>query len=106
VVQAAVVDRVALEAYKRRKPGRFNRLKEVMHSSAFPPPLVAYYDNSLDQATLHRFRDGLLNARRKEKGQRLLTLFKLTGFQEVSANFGQLVAEVQKNYPPPNSGTK
>src|SRR5207244_6848780 len=32
VVQAAVVDRAGLEAYKRRKPGRFNRLKEVARS--------------------------------------------------------------------------
>ncbi len=106
VVGAAVVDRVALEAYKRRKPGRFNRLKEVAHSQAFPPPLVASYDNVVDQATRKRFQDGLLNARRKERGQRLLTLFKLTGFETAPANFQQMVAETQKAYPPPNRGMK
>ena len=37
VVQVAVLDRVALEAYQRRKPGRFRRLKEVAHSPPFPP---------------------------------------------------------------------
>src|SRR5207244_11836898 len=67
VVQAAVVDRAGLEAYKRRKPGRFNRLKEVARSQPLPPPLVAYYEGVLDQDTLKRFGDGLLNARRKEK---------------------------------------
>src|SRR5262245_34372675 len=39
VVQAAVVDRVGLEAYKRRKPGRFKRLKQAAASPVFPPPL-------------------------------------------------------------------
>src|SRR5207302_7662920 len=64
-VQAAVVDRVGLEAYKRRKPGRYARLKELTHSQAFPPPLVAYYGDVVDPQTRQRFVDGLLNANRK-----------------------------------------
>jgi ABC-type phosphate/phosphonate transport system substrate-binding protein len=101
VVQAAVVDRAGLEAYRRRKPGRFNRLRELMHSQAFPPPLVAYYEGVLDQATRQRFLDGLLNANQKEKGQALLTLFKLTGFIVPPSNFEQVLAEARKAYPPP-----
>jgi ABC-type phosphate/phosphonate transport system substrate-binding protein len=101
VVQAAVVDRVGLEAYRRRKPGRFSRLKELAHSRPFPPPLVAYYDEILDEETRQRFRDGLLNANRKEKGQRLLNLFKLTGFVAPPSDFGQALAETRKAYPPP-----
>ena len=45
-----------------RKPGRFSKLKEVAHSQAFPPPLVACYEGSLDATTQKRFRDGLLEA--------------------------------------------
>lgn len=105
VVQAAVVDRAGLEAYKRRKPGRFNRLKEVARSQPLPPPLVAYYEGMLDQDTLKRFRDGLLNARRKEKGQKLLTLFRLTAFQTPPADFDRVLAETRKAYPPPKSET-
>lgn len=101
VVQAAVVDRTALEAYKRRKPGRFNRLKEAARSQPFPPPLVAYQEGVLDDDTLKRFREGLLSAKRKEKGERLLTLFRLTGFEPVPTDFERVLAETRKAYPPP-----
>jgi len=106
VVQAEVVDRVGVEAYKRRKPGRFNRLKELTHSTAFPPPLVAYYEGVLDAQTRQRFQDGLLNANRKEKGQRLLNLFKLAGFEVPPNDFSQVLAETRKVYPAPKNATK
>lgn len=106
VVQAAVVDRVGLEAYKRRKPGRFAQLKELEHSQAFPPPLVAYYDDVVDRPTRKRFQDGLLTANRKEKGQRLLNLFKLTGFALPPNDFAQVLAETRKLYPPPKEVVK
>jgi ABC-type phosphate/phosphonate transport system substrate-binding protein len=99
-VGAAAVDRVGLEAFKRRKPGRFARLKDVAHSQPLPPPLVAFYGRHLDDATLSRFRDGLLNANRKEKGQTLLTFFKLTGFQTPPKDFDNVLAETRKAYPP------
>src|SRR5262249_34366871 len=106
VVQATVVDRASLEAYKRRKPGRFNRLKEVVHSQPFPPGVVAYYDGVLDQGPLRRFRDGLLNANRKEKGRTLLTLFRLSGFEPVPGDLEQVLAQTRKAYPPPADGVK
>ncbi len=105
VAQAAVVDRSGLEAFKRRKPARFNRLKEVARSQPFPPGVVAYSEGRLDQATLQRFRDGLLSAAQKEKGRTLLTLFHLTGFVAVPRDFDQVLARTRKDYPPPN-GTK
>ena len=58
-------------------------------------------DNRLDQATLVRFRRGLLGANRKEKGQVLLTLFRLTGFEAAPANFDRMLAQTQKTFPPP-----
>jgi len=106
VVQAAVVDRVGLEAYKRRKPGRFARLKVAARSEAMLPPLVAYYDGIVDDATLQRFKEGLLNANRKEKGTQLLTLFKLTGFEAPPKDFEKVKAEMRKAYPPPNDAAK
>jgi ABC-type phosphate/phosphonate transport system substrate-binding protein len=98
-VDAAAVDRAALEGYKRRKPGRFGQLKPVVHSEPFPPTLVAYYDAKIDETTLQRFRDGLVNAGKKEKGQMMLTLFRLTRFDPVPADFGKLLAETRKRYP-------
>lgn len=104
-VQAAVVDRGALEGFKRRKPARFNQLKDVARSQPFPPGVIAYQDGVLDPATLRRFRDGLLNAAKKEKGRTLLTFFHLTGFADVPGDFDQVLARTLKDYPPPN-GTK
>jgi ABC-type phosphate/phosphonate transport system substrate-binding protein len=103
VEQAAVCDRATLEAYKQQKPGRFNRLKAVAHSQPFPPGVIAAYDSALDQATLSRFRRGLLNASKKEQGRMMLTLFRLTGFGNVPDDFEHVLARTRKAYPPPES---
>jgi ABC-type phosphate/phosphonate transport system substrate-binding protein len=99
--QAIVVDRSTLEAYKQRKPGRFSKLREVAHSQPFPPIVVAYCGTFLDQPTLLRFKDGLLGAAQKEKGETLLTLSHLTAFENVPPDFGQILAQTGKIYPHP-----
>jgi ABC-type phosphate/phosphonate transport system substrate-binding protein len=105
VVQAAVVDRVSVEAYRRRKPGRFAKLKEISHSEKLPPPVIAYVQGKVDDATLKQVEKGLLNANQSERGQRLLQLFKLTGFEKPSPEYDQLLAESLKKYPPPAQST-
>jgi ABC-type phosphate/phosphonate transport system substrate-binding protein len=105
-VQAVAVDRAALEAYKQRKPGRFAKLKEVAKSEPLPPVVIAYYDKVLDDATLKRFRVGLLGAAKKEKGKTILTLFHLTGFDAVPDDFDKVLTETRKAYPPPKPETK
>lgn len=100
VVGVTVVDRAALDAYRRRNPGRCKLLKEVTRSQPFPPVVVAYHEGSIDPATLRRFRDGLLNASRKERGQMMLTLFHLTTFATVPDDFGRVLAQTRKAYPP------
>jgi ABC-type phosphate/phosphonate transport system substrate-binding protein len=97
-----VVDRAALEAFKRRKPGRFKQLKVVTRSQPFPPAVVAYYGSVLEQATLRRFKDALLGAAKKKKGETLLTLSRLTGFEPVPEDFGQELARTRRAYPPTN----
>jgi len=49
-VQAVVVDREALDCYKRRKPGRFGKLKELQKSEVFPDSVIAYRSGVFDQA--------------------------------------------------------
>lgn len=104
VTQATVVDRAALEAFKQRKPARFKKLKEVAHSQPMPPPVIAYYDNFLDEATRDRFKLGLLGANKKEKGETMLTLFHLTGFELPPSDFGKVLALTRKTYSPPTKG--
>jgi len=98
-VQATGVDRAALEGYKRRKPGRFQQLKQVSHSEPLPPAIVCYYDSQLDTATRQRFLDGLTNAHKKEKGEMMLTLFHLTRFEAPPADFNKVLAETRQHYP-------
>jgi ABC-type phosphate/phosphonate transport system substrate-binding protein len=105
-VQATVADRAALEGYKERKPGRFRQLKEVAHSRPFPPAVVAYYDKHLGEATLRRFKDGLLDAKNKERGSTTLTLFRLTGFEPVPEDFGRVLAATRETYPAPTAKTE
>src|SRR5207237_918546 len=64
VVQAAVVDDVSLDSYKRRKPGRFAKLKVLQTSEIFPAAVVAYRPGAIDEARLKRFREGMMNANR------------------------------------------
>ena len=104
-IQATVIDRATLTAYKQRKPGRFKQLKEVAHSEPFPPVVVAYASSTLDEKTLRRFADGLLNATKNEKGETLLTLFHLTGFASVPEKFEQVLAQTRKAYAAPTVPT-
>jgi ABC-type phosphate/phosphonate transport system substrate-binding protein len=99
--EATVVDRLGLEAYQRRKPGRFARLKKLSESPPMPPALIAYYDGNLDPQTVTRMRDGLTNAHKQKKGELFLTLFRLTRFAPPSGNFERVLADTRKTYPAP-----
>jgi ABC-type phosphate/phosphonate transport system substrate-binding protein len=104
-VQAAVVDDVSLDCFKRRKPGRFAKLRVLASSETFPPAVVAYRPGSLDDVTLQRFRDGLMNSSNTVLGRQLLTLWKLTAFEAVPSDYDQLLREIVKVYPPPTSAS-
>jgi ABC-type phosphate/phosphonate transport system substrate-binding protein len=99
--QAAVVDRLGLEAYQRRKPGRFARLKKLSESPPMPPTLIAYYDGNLDPQTVTRLRDGLTNAHKQTKGDLFLMLFRLTRFAPPAPDFERVLADTRKTYPAP-----
>jgi ABC-type phosphate/phosphonate transport system substrate-binding protein len=96
---ATVIDEAALEAYKRRKPGRFKQLKEIARSEPFPPIVIAYKHAALDGQTLDRFRGSLVNAAKKEKGEMLLTLSRLSGFETPAADLPALLTRTRKDYP-------
>lgn len=98
-VHATATDLSALDAYKRRKPGRYSQLKEIVRSQPFPPAIVAYQPGVLDEAALLRFRQGLLRAGETNRGQTFLTLFRLTGFEAVPLDLDRVLAESRKSYP-------
>jgi ABC-type phosphate/phosphonate transport system substrate-binding protein len=100
-VQAAVVDEVCLDCYRRRKPARAARLKVLQWSEVFPAGVIAYRRGHVDVAALDRVRQGLLGACRLPLGQQLLTLWKMTGFEPVPDDYAQTLAHIRKFYPGP-----
>jgi ABC-type phosphate/phosphonate transport system substrate-binding protein len=100
-VQGACMDRASLEAYKRRKPGRFNQLKLIAKSDKIPPTVIAVYGDKLTKDTQDRFTTGLLNADQKERGRTLLSYFKIIGFVKVPSDFDQVLAQSRKQFPAP-----
>lgn len=102
-VDAAVVDRLALDCFKRRKKLRFEQLKVVQQSELFPAGVIAYLPGELDEATLERFRQGMLKARETERGRQLLTMCQIVGFEAVPKEYDQQLEAIGKAYPPPEA---
>jgi ABC-type phosphate/phosphonate transport system substrate-binding protein len=105
-VQAALVDALALTSYEQVKPGCFARLKVLKQSEAFPPGVVAYRQGALDNATLARFRDGMLTANQSARGRDLMGLLKLSAFENVPADLDQALGHILKVYPAPEAKAK
>ncbi len=102
-VGATLIDEVALEAYKRRKPGRCERLKTITQSEVFPSGAIVYHPGHLDEATLQKFREGMLNADKTILGKQMLMMWKLTGFEPVPQDYDETLTNILKLYPAPES---
>jgi ABC-type phosphate/phosphonate transport system substrate-binding protein len=102
-IPAAVIDGVAFECYARRKPGRWAQLKQLTRSEVFPAAVVAYHPGALSEDILRRFREGMIQANQSTLGSQLMTLWKLTAFEPVPADFDQLVADIIRVYPAPSA---
>jgi ABC-type phosphate/phosphonate transport system substrate-binding protein len=100
---AAVVDAASLEAFRSLKPARAARLRVAASSPQFPAAVVAYCEGSLDDATLTHLKRGLLNAGQTPQGTRVLTLWQLEAFEAPPADYEQQLAEVLREYPPPEA---
>jgi ABC-type phosphate/phosphonate transport system substrate-binding protein len=98
-LQAAVVDGVSLECYEQVKSACFSRLKVLKQSEIFPAAVVAYREGALDASTLKRFREGMVSASQTERGRDLMSMWKLTGFEDVPANYSTTLANIMRIYP-------
>jgi ABC-type phosphate/phosphonate transport system substrate-binding protein len=105
VVEAAIIDSVALDRYQEDKPERFAKLKSAVKSEAFPAAVVAYNPGVLSEDALKRFHDGLLNANKNPKGKQLLSFCRINCFEDVPENYDQMLTNIAKAYPAP-SGTE
>lgn len=102
LVDVIVVDHVSLDCFQRRKPARYARLKVLQRSEIFPAAVVAYHPGGLDEDTLNKFREGMMNANKSILGRQFMTLWKLTAFEAIPADFEPTVTAILKTYPPPS----
>jgi ABC-type phosphate/phosphonate transport system substrate-binding protein len=98
---ATVVDRVALEQYRAEHPAQARKLKIIQESEQFPCGVVAYDATKLDEATVKLFRSSLLAAKDSTAGQVMLKAIRITGFEEVPADYDAQLANIVTAYPPP-----
>jgi ABC-type phosphate/phosphonate transport system substrate-binding protein len=103
---AIVVEEVAMNSYKRRKPGRFAKLKELAKSPQFPAGVVVYQPSQWNDADLKSIRGALLNAHQNPEGRQLLTLWRLTGFEPVPMDYEKMLGTIDKAYPEPKNSEK
>jgi len=103
--QAAVVDRVAMEMFQRRKSARFARLKTLSSSQPLPPPMIGYVEGKLDPATAQRFAQGVLRAGNSRTGQNVLNLLRLSGFESVPKDLDKVLDATRKTYSVPTHDT-
>ena len=100
-VQGAFVDTPTLAFYKELQPGRFERLKIVAESEAFPPALIVYRPGNLTDKMLKQVKDGMFKVKETQKGREALHEFKITGFEVVPADIQQSLTKILKAYPAP-----
>jgi hypothetical protein len=64
--------------------------------------VIACNPDNLPLAVQTNFVKGLMNASQDPKGQRLLTICRITGFEDVSKDYDKELAEIIKAFPPPS----
>lgn len=97
--RGAMVTAAGMDVFKERKPGRAKKLKVINESPDFPPATVMYHTSNSDKDGLEKFKKALLNANDKPEGSRVLTLFKLKGFEVLPEGFEKQVTEIGKAFP-------
>jgi ABC-type phosphate/phosphonate transport system substrate-binding protein len=105
-VQAAVVDATDFESYKEKHPVRAARLRRLDQSEQFPCAVVAYYPGSVQEDLLDRFRSGMIAAQDTSRGKQLLSLCRITRFEEPPDEYEAALSAILKAYPPAAPGLK
>jgi ABC-type phosphate/phosphonate transport system substrate-binding protein len=98
-LQAAVVDGVSLECYHQVKAACFARLKVLKKSEVFPAAVVACRQGTLDSATVNRFREGMVSASQNERGRDLMSMWKITAFENVPPDYDATLTSIAQAYP-------
>lgn len=103
-VEAAIVDNSTLDSYREIQPGRFKRLKIIAQSEPFPPSVIAYRQGGLSDATLEKFKTGMLKANDSDKGRDMMANFNIVAFAVPPGDYAKQLEEIRKSYPGPGIG--
>jgi ABC-type phosphate/phosphonate transport system substrate-binding protein len=99
--QAAVIDDADLTAYRKQYPQYSARVKDLKQSEPFPCAVIAYYPGTLSEELAERFRTGMLAAKSSRQGRQMMQMCRITSFEEVPADFEQMLSDIVMAYPPP-----
>jgi phosphonate transport system substrate-binding protein len=98
---ATVVDGVALETYKSRKPGRAARLRVIKESCIYPTATFIYKPDAADPDMVKKFQEGMTTAHTRILGRQMLTLWRLSNFGQVPDEYAELLNDILKIHPQP-----
>lgn len=98
---AALVDAANFAAYKELQPGATKRLRILAQSENFPPSVLVTRKGALANATLDKFRDGIMSAHKTATYKPMLTMWNLKGFDTVPADYNAQLEQCLKDYPMP-----
>ena len=99
---AALIDGLAWESYQSSKPGCARKLRVLRSSEAFPCAIIACQKGRFSADHVRRFRRALIRARNEPRGRQLLEFLRLSGFETVPNDYGQLFTSIVKAYPAPH----
>jgi len=100
-VALTVIDGVSWEVYRSHKPGRAARLRILCESPVFPTAAIVYRPAGADPILTKQFVERLSKAHETAFGRQLLTLWRISGFSSVPADYNAMVDNILKEFPKP-----
>jgi ABC-type phosphate/phosphonate transport system substrate-binding protein len=97
-----VADHAPWNSFQKLHPGRSKNLKVLTKSEEFPPAVLVYKKDGIDEAALTKLREGFLTAHKTAKGARLMGLIRVEKF-DVVPEYEEMVKKCLKAYPAPPS---
>ncbi len=101
---AALLDAATVLGYANNKPGKAKQIKVLCQSDPFPPTVIVFRKGGVDPSIVEKVRSGLVQAKDNAHGRAFLFLWKLKGFEDVSAVYEADLQKIFKAYPPPPPG--
>jgi ABC-type phosphate/phosphonate transport system substrate-binding protein len=101
--KAAVLDEVAFNTYRKLKPIKAEGLRSLQASESMPCAVIAYWPGTFSDEMVERFREGMIKAKSTAKGRQMLSMVRITGFENLPDDYESLFESTARAYPPPEA---